>query len=76
MKLPFQLRQDELGNAGVHLSHERTDADGTDDEPGIAINARYAAERHRLAPYGERAGSAAEGSGEFGLPCYRYHLNR
>jgi hypothetical protein len=43
MELPLQLRQDELGDAGVHLSHEGTDANGTDDEPVIAIKTRNGA---------------------------------
>jgi hypothetical protein len=55
MEFPLQLRQDELGDAGIHLSHERTDANGTDHEPGIVIEARHAPQRRRLAPYAERA---------------------
>jgi hypothetical protein len=35
---------------------ERTYANGTDDEPGIVIKARHAAQRRRLAPHAKRAG--------------------
>ena len=43
MELGLQLRQDELGDAGVHLPHERTDADGADHKPRIGIEARHGA---------------------------------
>jgi hypothetical protein len=42
MRLPSRLAQ-------------RTDANDTDDEPGIVIKTRHATERSRLAPYAECA---------------------
>lgn len=56
MEFPRQLRQDELDDAGVHLSHERAAANGTDDKPWIAIKTRQDAQPRRFAPYAEPAG--------------------
>jgi len=50
MELQLELRQHDLGDAGVHLTHERADADGSDDKPGIGVEARHGAQRRRLVP--------------------------
>jgi hypothetical protein len=67
-----ELRQHELSDAGVDLSHEGADADSPDDQPWVDGDAGEDVERRRLPPRAEAAASLlARGAG---FPRLQVHL--